>query len=71
MCGIFGVLSTDQPISEQRIKLALNGMKHRGPDGEGIWLRSGNTAPFVAFGHRRLAIIDLSDAATIPFKVFI
>lgn len=31
-------------------------LKHRGPDGEGIWINDGNK---VGFGHRRLKIIDL------------
>ncbi len=36
---------------------------HRGPDGEGIWLSSDKR---VGFGHRRLAIIDLSPLANQP-----
>jgi asparagine synthase (glutamine-hydrolysing) len=36
-------------------------LAHRGPDGEGLWHEPG-----VALGHRRLAIIDLSDAASQP-----
>jgi len=39
-------------------------LSHRGPDGEGFWQsNSGN----VLFGHRRLSILDLSDAAAQPF----
>lgn len=36
-------------------------MQPRGPDGEGLWAQGP-----VAFGHRRLKIIDLSDAAQQP-----
>jgi asparagine synthase (glutamine-hydrolysing) len=41
-------------------------LAHRGPDGEGLWTRPAGSAPFVTLGHRRLAIIDLSDAAAQP-----
>ena len=38
-------------------------LKHRGPDGEGYWC---NAAQQVAFGHRRLSVVDLSNAAAQP-----
>jgi asparagine synthase (glutamine-hydrolysing) len=37
--------------------------RHRGPDGSGLWRSS---AGEVVFGHRRLAVLDLSDAAAQP-----
>lgn len=41
----------------------VNGaMAHRGPDADGFWIEGD-----VAFGHRRLSIIDLSSAANQPF----
>lgn len=41
-----------------------NALAHRGPDGEGFWQdASGN----ILFGHRRLCVIDLSEAANQPF----
>lgn len=39
-----------------------NCMAHRGPDADGFWIEGQ-----VAFGHRRLSIIDLSSAANQPF----
>lgn len=38
-------------------------LAHRGPDGEGLWQ---NVNRQVLLGHRRLSIIDLSDAASQP-----
>lgn len=38
-------------------------LAHRGPDGEGHWINSEGTA---GLGHRRLSIIDLSDAGKQP-----
>jgi asparagine synthase (glutamine-hydrolysing) len=68
MCGIFGVLTTSQPVAAFQIERALAAIRHRGPDGEGIWRRPEGAPPFVTFGHRRLAIIDLSDSAAQPME---
>ena len=38
-------------------------LAHRGPDGEGFYTDGG-----LAFGHRRLSILDLSEAAAQPLK---
>ncbi len=56
MCGIAGWLSTT-PIAENALpslKLMIDSIAHRGPDGEGTALFE-----YAALGHRRLAIIDL------------
>ncbi|WP_018613639.1 asparagine synthase (glutamine-hydrolyzing) [Segetibacter koreensis] len=64
MCGIAGILSPDARIvSRGRLQLMTNAIQHRGPDGEGFWLNSEGT---VGFGHRRLSIIDLSEAGAQP-----
>src|SRR5580658_3618375 len=68
MCGIFGVLTVNQPAAQLQVERALAAVVHRGPDGEGIWRRAHGGPPFVAFGHRRLAIIDLSDSAAQPME---
>lgn len=62
MCGIAGFLRLDggclPPDAERRIAAMNEVQTHRGPDGEGCWTRGP-----VAFGHRRLSIIDLSTGA--------
>lgn len=66
MCGILGIVSSRHRISVLRVRSGLATMRHRGPDGEGLWERACDQPPFVMFGHRRLAIIDLSDDAAQP-----
>ena len=64
MCGICGVLNFDgAPVSIPALKLMTDAIAHRGPDGEGHFAEAG-----VGLGHRRLAIIDLSDAGSQPMK---
>ncbi len=66
MCGLAGILTTSrEPIPEIHLKKMINAIAHRGPDGEGIWCNESNT---VLLGHRRLAIIDLSNAAAQPMQ---
>lgn len=63
MCGIAGILSENSAfVSMPFIKKLTEAIKHRGPDGEGYWTDNN----YVALGHRRLAITDLSDAAAQP-----
>ncbi len=64
MCGIAGILSTSlEQIAEVHLKKMTAAIAHRGPDGEGLW---SNATKNVLLGHRRLAIIDLSDSAAQP-----
>ena len=68
MCGICGFvkLNHNRPqIKKQYIIEMCDAMVNRGPDGEGQWLQEENLA---GFGHRRLSIIDLSDAASQPMS---
>lgn len=59
MCGIFGVIN--EKIEESLAMRCLDRIIHRGPDGYGLWQEDG-----VTLGHRRLAILDLSDNGTQP-----
>jgi asparagine synthase (glutamine-hydrolysing) len=62
MCGIVGKLNYDgQPVPPSTLKDMTDAISHRGPDGEGHWYEKQ-----VGFGHRRLAIIDLSEEASQP-----
>ncbi|HRJ12668.1 MAG TPA: asparagine synthase (glutamine-hydrolyzing), partial [Alphaproteobacteria bacterium] len=60
MCGIIGWAGDVRPELARRMQDML---VHRGPDGEGSWHSvRGN----IWLGHRRLSIIDLSDAGLQP-----
>ena len=62
MCGIAGILNLNgQPASSAILKQMTDAIIHRGPDGEGQY-----TDGCLGLGHRRLAIIDLSEAADQP-----
>ena len=66
MCGIAGLLTPGSGDAD-RISAILQNMTrslaHRGPDAEGYW-----TEGAVALGHRRLSILDLSDAGAQPMR---
>jgi asparagine synthase (glutamine-hydrolysing) len=59
MCGICG--QTREHLFEERLRTAMTKLEHRGPDQEGMWFGAD-----IMLGHRRLSIIDLSDAGTQP-----
>lgn len=66
MCGINGIVEAQRsargPDELRPLLRRMNqAVAHRGPDGEGEYLESG-----LALGHRRLSIIDLSDAGAQP-----
>jgi asparagine synthase (glutamine-hydrolysing) len=64
MCGIAGIISRDAAnVSRQRLQTMTDTIIHRGPEGEGFWM---NDKSNVGFGHRRLAIIDLSELGAQP-----
>jgi asparagine synthase (glutamine-hydrolysing) len=62
MCGLCGVVALGRPPETETVRAMASALDHRGPDGDGEFSDEG-----VAFGFRRLAIIDLSDAAMQPF----
>ncbi len=62
MCGIVGYWDKQGARLDIVEKMA-NRMKHRGPDGFGAWIDKSKT---LVLAHRRLAIIDLSEAGYQP-----
>ncbi len=62
MCGIAGIFNLNgKPVSPVTLRGMTDAIAHRGPDGEGFYIDS-----FLGFGHRRLAIIDLTPAGHQP-----
>jgi len=59
MCGIAGIVSQSSDL--ELISSMTQAMSHRGPDGSGTWADG-----LCSLGHRRLAIIDLSDKGKQP-----
>ena len=57
MCGIAGIVKLDprEAVDEARLKNMRDVLRHRGPDGEGLWI----DGP-VGLGHRRLSIVDVA-----------
>jgi len=67
MCGIAGILNfaSDRSVESDILQAMGDSMAHRGPDGDGQWIsRDGR----IGLGHRRLAIVDLSNSAAQPMS---
>ncbi|QCI68414.1 asparagine synthase (glutamine-hydrolyzing) [Phreatobacter stygius] len=68
MCGIAGIVlaaNASEALSLDAIGPMMALLRHRGPDGDGIW---SDSDAGIALGHRRLAIVDLSDAGRQPMR---
>src|SRR5579863_3867794 len=63
MCGLIGIASTDFLPERRWLADGRDRMRHRGPDDQGEWWSADGR---VGFGHRRLAVIDLSAAGHQP-----
>ncbi|HRW60901.1 MAG TPA: asparagine synthetase B, partial [Defluviicoccus sp.] len=69
MCGIvaiFAYRAAAPGVSESELLTLRDAMRPRGPDGEGLWLSADGR---VGLAHRRLAILDLSDAGAQPMPL--
>ena len=69
MCGISGVMDVTGRERPEELQLFATRMAaelaHRGPDGEGVWA---DPEGRVSLSHRRLAVIDLSEAGHQPMR---
>jgi asparagine synthase (glutamine-hydrolysing) len=66
MCGIAGLLRPgggDESQLSAAARRMTDALAYRGPDGAGYWT---NARAGVAFGHRRLSVLDLSQAGSQP-----
>lgn len=64
MCGIAGLCGW-RGDWKSNLNRMCERMRHRGPDGSGLWAEEDGS---VALGHRRLAIIDLSETGAQPMR---
>lgn len=63
MCGIAGILAEDAAQYRPALERMHEALRHRGPDGEGVWQSPGGQ---VLLAHRRLSILDLSECGRQP-----
>ena len=66
MCGIAGQINFKKQVTETDIAAMNDALRHRGPDGFGVYLNEQKT---VGLGHRRLSFLDLSEAGKQPMSV--
>lgn len=68
MCGIAGILrrkTSDRGDLADCIARMTAALPHRGPDATNFWV---DEAAGIAFGHRRLSVLDLSPAGAQPMR---
>ncbi len=63
MCRIAGIIDRSNQQIRQDVITMRDAMRHGGPDAEGVYVEEGQG---LAFGHRRLSLIDLSEAGNQP-----
>ena len=66
MCGISGIVNlhgTQIRSLEKSLQITNSLLRHRGPDGEGVWV---HPQKHIGLAHRRLSIIDLTPSGSQP-----
>ena len=66
MCGIAGIIAYREgadPVDPEELLRVREAMRARGPDGAGIWISPDRRT---GLAHRRLSIIDLTEAGAQP-----
>jgi asparagine synthase (glutamine-hydrolysing) len=67
MCGIAGIVGRMDGENRAALRRMNDAIAHRGPDGDGFWESAPDSEGWgVLFAHRRLSILDLSNAASQP-----
>ncbi len=64
MCGINGILhlQSQKKVDERILTKMRDSLEHRGPDDKGLFIENN-----IGLGHRRLSILDVSQAGHQPF----
>lgn len=64
MCGINGILhlQSQKKVDERILTKMRDALEHRGPDDKGLFIENN-----IGFGHRRLSILDVTQAGHQPF----
>jgi asparagine synthase (glutamine-hydrolysing) len=65
MCGIAGIINLKNQVHAEDIRSMTHAIMHRGPDDAGEYF---NHEKSVAFGHRRLSFLDLSERGRQPLS---
>ena len=64
MCGIVGKINlNNENVKKEEIQKMINVLRHRGPDGENIYINNN-----IGFGHVLLKIQDLSNESVQPYE---
>ena len=56
MCGIVGFFCPESVTNKEILLNMMNKIIHRGPDDDGFYISENDS---IAFGHKRLSIIDI------------